>query len=224
MKISEIFLGLQGEGDYCGEPAIFVRTSGCNRNCWFCDTKYAQEEYTEMSCEEVAEKITTLIEEYYKDKDCKIPSYDIFIIFTGGEPTLWINDIKEIIKLINIYFGYSFICHLETNGTYLNPDLFGIFNFITFSPKTEEDAINIWKFVEKYEKVTYEGIFAVKVATDGKVNEDLIKYADILMPLTTFEKNQDDEIKKKVWDMCLKLGKKYSPRLQIDLFGKKRGV
>ena len=53
MKINEIFYSLQGEGTYNGEPAIFIRTFGCNLHCDFCDSKYALTECRNMTIEEI---------------------------------------------------------------------------------------------------------------------------------------------------------------------------
>ena len=57
MKINEIFYSLQGEGKWTGLPNIFIRTSGCNLRCSFCDTKYAYDDGKEMSSEEILSKI-----------------------------------------------------------------------------------------------------------------------------------------------------------------------
>ena len=74
-KINQIFYSLQGEGFYTGRAAVFIRFSGCNLKCSFCDTEH--EEGTLMSDEEILEAISA----YPSD----------IVILTGGELALWID-------------------------------------------------------------------------------------------------------------------------------------
>jgi len=109
LKVVEIFYSIQGEGANTGMPAIFIRLSGCNLKCWYCDTEWHK--YTEMSIPEILDNIQQF--------PCKN------IIWTGGEPTLQLTD--EIL----IHFEGYFHC-IETNGT--NPVPSGI-DYISCSPK-----------------------------------------------------------------------------------------
>ena len=70
MRINEIFYSLQGEGNFTGIPAVFIRFSGCNMRCSFCDTKH--ESFKEMTEEEIISTVN------------KYPSSHVVI--TGGEP------------------------------------------------------------------------------------------------------------------------------------------
>jgi len=99
MKINEIFYSLQGEGKWTGIPNIFIRTTGCNLRCSFCDTKYAYDKGKEMSLEKILQKIS------------KYPCKNICI--TGGEPLIQ-NKIMDVIDML-IKKKYK-IC-LETNGS-----------------------------------------------------------------------------------------------------------
>lgn len=110
-KINEIFYSLQGEGFHTGTPAVFVRFSGCNLKCSFCDTRH--EEGTLMSDEEILRAISAF------------PSN--VVILTGGEPSLWID--RAFIDLL--HRAGKYIC-IETNGT--NPLPEGI-DWVTCSPK-----------------------------------------------------------------------------------------
>ena len=110
-KINEIFYSLQGEGFHTGTPAVFVRFSGCNLKCSFCDTRH--EEGVLMSDEE----ILTEVEKY--------PAH--MVILTGGEPSLWIDE--DFIALL--HRAGKYVC-IETNGT--RPLPAGI-DWVTCSPK-----------------------------------------------------------------------------------------
>ena len=99
MKINEIFYSLQGEGKWSGLPNIFIRTTGCNLRCTFCDTKYAYEDGKEMSIDE----ILTQIGKY----SCK------YICITGGEPLLQ-NEMEDLLDLL-LKNNYQIL--FETNGS-----------------------------------------------------------------------------------------------------------
>ena len=76
-KVNEIFHSLQGEGYNTGTASVFIRLSGCNLRCDFCDTRH--EEGTLMSLPEIVEQVM-----HYPNAP--------FIVLTGGEPSLWIDD------------------------------------------------------------------------------------------------------------------------------------
>ena len=110
-KINEIFYSLQGEGYHTGTPAVFVRFSGCNLKCSFCDTRH--EEGTMMTDEEIIAEVK------------KYPA--VMVILTGGEPSLWIDD--NFIDLL--HQAGKYVC-IETNGTRPLP---ASIDWITCSPK-----------------------------------------------------------------------------------------
>lgn len=112
-RINEIFYSLQGEGRWSGRPAIFIRFSGCNLACPFCDTDFKA--YTEMTADEIISEISQW-------KDCR------FIVLTGGEPTLQI-DFEFVDKLHDAKYYVA----METNGTRDYP---WNLDWITVSPKT----------------------------------------------------------------------------------------
>lgn len=110
-KINEIFYSLQGEGFHTGTPALFIRFSGCNLKCSFCDTKH--EEGVWMSDEDIVAKA----------KECPAK----MVVLTGGEPSLWIDE-AFVEKL---HQAGKYVC-IETNGTHPIPDSV---DWITCSPK-----------------------------------------------------------------------------------------
>ncbi len=99
MKINEIFYSIQGEGKWTGFPNIFIRTTGCNLRCSYCDTKYAYKKGTEKTIEEITNEI--------KKYNCKK------ICITGGEPLQQ----KDIIELINQLINCKYSIIVETNGS-----------------------------------------------------------------------------------------------------------
>jgi len=102
--INEIFLSHQGEGPDAGRPVIFIRFSGCNLNCSFCDTDHTDHE--ELSAEEI--RIRT-IECGGSGRDRPVRTR---IIFTGGEPLLHLD--IQLIEELSIDNRYDF--GIETNG------------------------------------------------------------------------------------------------------------
>ena len=99
MKINEIFYSIQGEGRLTGIPSVFLRTSGCNLRCSFCDTTYAYEKGAFMSIQEI-------VDEVHKFR-CT------HICLTGGEPLLQ----KKTPQLIDSLLRKKYTVCLETNGS-----------------------------------------------------------------------------------------------------------
>ena len=121
MLINEIFYSLQGEGRWSGTPAVFVRFSGCNLNCPFCDTDH--QNGSNFSTNDIIREIL------------KYPTHHV--IFTGGEPTLQLN--IDLLAELNRLGKYI---HIETNGSLpLSPDILAAIDWITVSPKNTPLAI-----------------------------------------------------------------------------------
>ena len=129
-KINEIFYSLQGEGYHTGTPAIFVRFSGCNLCCDFCDTQH--EEGIMMTDEEIIAEVK------------KYPA--VTVVLTGGEPSLWIDD--DFID--RLHEAGKYVC-IETNGTRVLPESI---DWVTCSPK-QGTKLEITRMDEV--KVVYEG-------------------------------------------------------------------
>ena len=114
-KINEIFHSLQGEGYNTGTASVFIRLSGCNLHCAFCDTRH--EEGTMMSLPEIVEQVM------------RYPNAPL-IVLTGGEPSLWIDE--DFVAGLKMMTGKRIA--IETNGT--RPLPHGI-DWVTLSPKTD---------------------------------------------------------------------------------------
>lgn len=115
LRINDIFYSIQGEGINAGRAAVFVRLSGCNRRCNFCDTDF--DDYREMSINEVLAEI----DELTATNDCR------FIILTGGEPAMQIEKV-----FVDTLHSHGYTIAIETNGSLPLPD--GI-DWVTVSPK-----------------------------------------------------------------------------------------
>lgn len=111
MRVNEIFYSLQGEGFHTGTPAVFVRLSGCNRSCAFCDTDFSA--YTEMTDAEILDEVL------------RYPSRHVVI--TGGEPALQLTEV--FVQLLKDNGRYV---QIETNGSLPVP---ANIDWVTCSPK-----------------------------------------------------------------------------------------
>ena len=113
MKVNEIFYSLQGEGYFTGTPAVFLRLSGCNLKCSFCDTDHHDGE--ELSFAEILARLSAY------------PSRHLVV--TGGEPSLQLDE-----TTVDSLHEAGYFIQVETNGT--NPLPEGI-DWVTCSPKPD---------------------------------------------------------------------------------------
>ena len=119
-KINEIFYSLQGEGYHSGTPAVFVRFSGCNLRCAFCDTQHQTGKM--MSLQEIVDEVN------------KYPIAPL-VVLTGGEPSLFIDEtfVAELKQKTRKTIA------IETNGTRLLPSNL---DWVTLSPKSAFEGGN----------------------------------------------------------------------------------
>jgi 7-carboxy-7-deazaguanine synthase len=231
MLISETFYSVQGEGSLVGVPSVFVRTSGCNLRCTWCDTPYAswKPEGTEMSVEEIVAVVQ------------REPTR--FVVVTGGEPMVakgmpeLLAQLREAGKHITI----------ETAGTIAPQgvacDLASISPKLAHSTPSEAKAGKAW--AEKHESLrlqqevlrawceNYDFQLKFVVATEADLEEVRAVVASIGVPvppekiLLMPEGITQEALKaRQAWlvEVCKRTGWRYSPRLHIDLFGNKRGT
>ena len=167
MRVNEIFYSIQGEGFFSGTPAVFIRFSGCNLKCPFCDTIHHT--YQELSEDEIIEIVSQ-----YKSE---------LVVITGGEPTLQLTDslVERLHKI------HKFVT-IETNGTLSIPE---DVDWITVSPKQEYVGRFAKPIIRKANevKVVYDNIHNVSDygieaefyfvqpcdTGDNKKNEEIIK-------------------------------------------------
>ncbi len=120
LQLAEIFYSIQGEGEFTGTPAVFVRLAGCNLSCDFCDTDYSLKFLA--SVDDVVAKVCEL------GKGCPM------VVLTGGEPLAQ----REAVDLIERLRRDGRRVHIESNGTIateLPPDV-----WLCISPKERVDA------------------------------------------------------------------------------------
>lgn len=99
LKVNEIFYSIQGESSYAGLSCVFVRLTGCNLRCTYCDTRYAYDEGRDMGIDEIIDRVA---------------SYRCGLVeITGGEPLIQ----KEAPRLVSALLEKGFHLLLETNGS-----------------------------------------------------------------------------------------------------------
>lgn len=231
MRISEIFHSIQGEGELTGVPSVFVRTSGCNLRCSWCDTPYA-------SWDPVGEEMTV---EFILER---VIAYSCaHVVLTGGEPMVakGIRDLASRLKEAGKHIT------IETAGTFapegIACDLASLSPKLANSTPTVELAGAAW--VERHEKTrlqldvlrqwidSYPFQLKFVISDQSQLAEikNLLLFLDrsvppsktLLMPegvtLEALGARRDWLI-----DACKQDGYRYCQRLHIDLFGNTRGT
>jgi 7-carboxy-7-deazaguanine synthase len=227
LRISEIFYSLQGEGSLAGVPSVFVRTSGCNLRCVWCDTPY-----TSWNPEGESLTIDQIVNEVRK-----YPAQHVVI--TGGEPMIaeGVGELTRRLASLGLHIT------IETAGTVnasVACDLMSISPKLANSVPLDRDG---GKWAEQHDRLRYVPTVLRRLIQDHPyqlkyvvVSEDDLQevlhinaeiHADpnhvILMPEGT-----DAECihARAQWlaDVCKNLGFRFSPRLHIDLWGNRRGV
>ena len=173
MKVNEIFYSLQGEGRYTGTPAVFVRLSGCNLSCWFCDTDFRSG--TEMTESEIVTEVLRYPTRY--------------VVITGGEPTLQLTS-----SLIDLLHAEGRYVMMETNGTHPLPDGCEV-DWITCSPKGAPLRI------QQIDEVKV--VFDDKSAQDIQQYESLPAKEYRLQPCDVQDPDRNRQILQATIDYCL---------------------
>ncbi len=227
MKIAEIFYSIQGEGILVGMPSVFVRTSGCNLRCAWCDTPYTswRPEGMDLSIQEIGETVAGFPASH--------------VVVTGGEPMI----APEIIDLTSALRKARLHITIETAGTVYAPVEC---NLMSISPKlsnsvprereggrwaAQHDRLRYQPDVLKRLMAEYEYQLKFVVSSPDDLPEIAAMQAElgaspasvVLMP-----EGIDRELLRErgLWlaDICKAQGYRFSPRLHIDLWGDKRGV
>ena len=231
MKIAEIFFSIQGEGELTGVPSVFVRTSGCNLRCRWCDTKYA-------SWKPEGENVTI---NDLLDKVCGYPARHVVI--SGGEPMI-AKGIKEFTHLLKESGKHITI---ETAGTVspngIQCDLASLSPKLSDSTPKEGEINKEWIDRHESKRLDY-GIlsewvnsynfqlkFVVSKEEEIKEIQNVIRRIEgkilpqkvLLMP----EGIDPDTLRSRydlLIDLCKENGYRLCHRLHIDLFGNTPGT
>jgi len=231
MLISELFYSVQGEGLLAGVPSVFVRTSGCNLRCRWCDTPYASSE--PEGEQQTVEEIVARVREY--------PARHV--VLTGGEPMLakGIEDLAGRLKEA----GYHIT--IETAGT-IEPDGIAC-DLASLSPKLADSTPDAEQFGEGWSKrheesriqqevlnawaVAYSCQFKFVVSDSGDMEEikEILEAVTprpepgrvLLMPEGT-DSATLQERSQIVAELCKETGYRFCPRLHIDLYGDTKGT
>jgi len=160
-RINEIFDSVQGEGLYLGEKQIFVRFFDCNLSCSYCDTKL--DRFTEYEPKELLEEICLYRDKYHS------------ISFTGGEPLLYADFLKEILPLTSDH-GHKH--YLETNGTLFSEleQLIDRIDIIAMDLKfpSSTGMGNLWHMHKKFLKIaSKKEVFLKAIICQATYEEDL---------------------------------------------------
>jgi len=206
MKVSEIFLSLQGEGTDMGLPTVFLRLTGCNLRCSYCDTRYAFYDGKEMSDSEIIDKIS----EFNCNRVC----------ITGGEPLL--QDIYPLCKALKFK---GFHIKLETNGSMpLKCKYFDIIDMDIKTPSSGESERMIFSNIKRLRKRD-ELKFVISNREDYEYSKGIIERFEpecnvIFQPSYNVLSPRDLA----EWIIADKLNARLGIQLQKLLWGERRGV
>jgi 7-carboxy-7-deazaguanine synthase len=227
VKISEIFYSVQGEGTLVGVPSVFVRTSGCNLRCTWCDTPYTSWN------PEGADVTLSAVVQAVRNFACR------HVVFTGGEPMI----APQAAELTREFRRAGWHITIETAGTVfaeVECDLMSISPKLANSTPLERDGgrwavmhdrLRFQPEILRQLMAAHEYQLKFVVAEPGDVAEVERVRGELGAPVekvlvmpegVTREAMQQ----RGLWlaELCKRHGYRYSPRLHIDLWGDKRGV
>lgn len=227
MKISEIFYSLQGEGTLIGVPSVFVRTSGCNLRCVWCDTPYTSWEPngTAMALPEILKTVSD-----YRASH---------VVVTGGEPLI----AEGIVDLTRALTNRGMHVTIETAGTVNAPvacDLMSISPKLANSTPHERDG---GRWATQHDRLRYcptvlrrlvqDHPYQLKFVITDAADLDEIRrivaeiHADpdhvVLMP-EGIDSGLLRDRSQWLAEVCKESGYRFTPRLHVDLWGNRRGV
>ena len=230
MLISEIFHSLQGEGELTGMPSVFVRTSGCNLRCTWCDTPYAS--WNPEGAHRTVAQIVAAVEAHPRTRH---------VVLTGGEPMLAqeLRDLAaELVRRGRRVIGTpasiapgDIACDLASLSPKLlnsapDPIEHAAWRKKHEATRWQPDVVRAW--IDRY---PYQFKFVVARPEDvdeleamlAALKRDVPRHKVLLMPEgTTLEKIRG----RAVWlgELCKARGYRYAHRLHLELYGNRRGT
>ena len=230
MRIAELYSSIQGEGQFAGTPSVFVRTSGCNLRCWFCDTPF-----TSWNPEGPQVAIAELIRQ--------IQAFGIeHVVLTGGEPLLQ----PDCVPLCEQLLAAGHFVTIETAGTMFRPapaSLMSISPKLANSSPSRIDRPDAARWSERHEQTRsqpdviarlieaseYQFKFVVDAPSDlSEITDYLAAWPQIpgdrvwLMPQA---RTREELTARSKWleAEASRQGFRFSSRWQIAQFGNQRG-
>ena len=228
MKIAEIYKSIQGEGLLTGTPSVFIRASGCNLRCWFCDTPYAS--WRPEGEDYAVDEIIAEVEEW----DVK------HVVITGGEPMLF----AEMIPLCRELKRRGRHITIETAGTLYLPaacDLMSISpKLSTSGPDPERHAH--WARRHERQRLQREVLMRLMAEYDYQLKFVVDRVADVKeveemlakLPAVSADRillmpqgrTMEEMASRSLWlaELCHERGWTLCPRRQLEWFGPVRGT
>lgn len=226
MKVSELFYSIQGEGKLVGVPSVFVRASGCNLRCVWCDTPYASwnPEGDEVAIPEIVRRVTEFGAKH--------------VVITGGEPLI-MPDIEELCESLHKRGHHLTV---ETAATVFKPLKLDL---VSLSPKLANSTPAETAFAQMHERqrmnipviqkfIDTSPDFQLKfvVASDQDLDEiqEIIEQltnvtpADVLLMPEGTDPATLDSRAGWIAEICKRTGFRYCPRLHVSLYGHTRGT
>jgi len=245
MRIAEIFRSLQGEGRLTGTDSIFVRASGCNLRCWFCDTRYAswEPEGEELSVEEVlarAQRLARPPRDESQAPEHRPGQATRHVVITGGEPMLF----ADLAALAQAFRDRGWHITIETAGTVyqavacdlmsISPKLSGSTPSPELGPEWSRRHETARQAAEVIRRLVAEYDYQLKFVVDRREDcDEVLRYLDkftevdrgrvMLMPQGT---DAVELARKAEWlePYCRGVGLGFCPRRHIEWFGARRGT
>ncbi|WP_436926039.1 7-carboxy-7-deazaguanine synthase QueE [Halosimplex amylolyticum] len=238
LPINELFYSLQGEGRLAGVPSVFVRTSGCNLRCWFCDSYHTSWEPTHA-----------WMDMDYVLAEIRSHSQANHVVLTGGEPMMHDRSVALLERLEEA--GYH--TTVETNGTIYREapiDLASISPKLASSTPTperdpkgagaweerhEERRIDIEALSRMVEAYDFQLKFVVTDSTDMPEIDDLveriddatntsIRATDVLLMPEGANRDRLEETRETVAELAMERGYQFTPRLHVTLWNDAPGT
>jgi 7-carboxy-7-deazaguanine synthase len=226
VRIAELFHSIQGEGKLVGVPSVFIRASGCNLRCSWCDTPYAswKPEGDDVPVDQIVERIAQ-----FKTRH---------VVITGGEPMI----MPDVVELCDLLHQFDHHITIETAATVFKPLRLDL---ASLSPKLSNSTPVDSQFSEMHERqrmnipviqqfIDSSPDFQLKFVVSG--DRDLDEIQTVLEQLKGWRPS-DVQLMPEGTDaatlnaragwiaqVCKNTGFRYCPRLHIHLFGNKRGT
>jgi 7-carboxy-7-deazaguanine synthase len=237
LPINELFCSLQGEGKLAGVPSVFVRTSGCNLRCWFCDSYRTSWEPTGawLSVDDLLDRV----EEFDTNH----------VVLTGGEPMIH----EESVRLLDELDDHGYHTTVETNGTIYRDaaiDLASVSPKLASStPTPDRDPKGDGEWADRHEnnRIDMDALARLVDAYDSQIKfvvtgrEDMpeinklvatlrkhaastVHDSDVLLMPEGMTRDALDERRELVAELAQEHGYRYTPRLHVDLWNDEPGT